>query len=502
MKNLTALSAAAVARPAPAYSTNTYEGPFRYTIGIVGNPTIPDVQWSDEQLSLIKAAGFNTLQLSIAWASKPAGEVLNLEDLDNPKNVKEWHRRVDQARKFGFRTLAQFGLPKGPQRDATTCILDPSVRQDCATRLRHFFEDFPEVDDVMIYTYDQLAWLCSQFGDCPRCHGIPLSKRLPGFLELMVDAVQEGNRGVRLWWEPWELSAGQTYAIVETIRPDHFGLIVHNTIAEVYFVNTTDHWVRNLARLARRRGIPMIGEAFLSGSGEDIAPLTHLACPRLVYEEADALRKTEGIVGIKEYYGLLPQRHCPNLELFTAYLTALDTPFQDLIRPVAAFYGPASTEHILEAWELTAQAMELFPWDGSWTLRGIFGRSEGQKWRAVPLASWITPSWQANRRAFFMVTDERQPYPHVPEDYGMTPPWRNECEERLFEHPWLLEDAGLRALAAGQRFDQAASLLNSAIHEASTGKQNLYAQKKDVIQAATASKYFGQQLLDSIHWSQ
>mgnify|MGYP000627613890 CR=1 FL=1 len=27
-------------------------------------------------------------------------------------------------------------------------------------------KDFPEVDDVMVYTYDQLAWLCSEFGDC------------------------------------------------------------------------------------------------------------------------------------------------------------------------------------------------------------------------------------------------------------------------------------------------------------------------------------------------
>ena len=103
--------------------------PFTYAIGIVGHPTTPDVAWSDDQLGLLKDIGLNTLQLSIAWAWRPAGEVLNLENLVDPALAAEWHRRIAQAQRFGFRTLAHFGLPMGPQTDATTCIRDPQVRE-------------------------------------------------------------------------------------------------------------------------------------------------------------------------------------------------------------------------------------------------------------------------------------------------------------------------------------------------------------------------------------
>jgi len=76
---------------------------FQYSVAIVGSPTTPDVLWSDEQLRAIKQVGFNTLQLSIAWASKPAAEVLNLEDLEKPENAREWHRRIAKAKEVGFR---------------------------------------------------------------------------------------------------------------------------------------------------------------------------------------------------------------------------------------------------------------------------------------------------------------------------------------------------------------------------------------------------------------
>ena len=133
--------------------------PFEYVIGIVGHPTTPDIGWTNEQLSQLKDIGITTLQLSIAWASRPAEEVLNLEHLDDPVNAKEWRRRIAQAQKFGFRTLAHFGIPVGPQEDRTNCILDPKVLNNYAVRLRSFFKTFPEVDDVLVYTYDQHAWL-------------------------------------------------------------------------------------------------------------------------------------------------------------------------------------------------------------------------------------------------------------------------------------------------------------------------------------------------------
>jgi len=472
---------------------------FAYIVGIIGSPSNPDVAWSDDELKQIKDIGFNTLQMSIAWAWKPANEVLNLENLDDPKNVAEWHRRVSQAKKFGFNTLAHFGVPMGPQEDVATCILDPKVRENYAGRLQRFFRDFHDVDDVMIYTYDQLAWLCSEFGNCPRCHGIPLSKRLPGFLEEMADAVQASKPGARLWWEPWELSAGQTYAIVETIRPDHFGLIVHNSIAEVQFVNTTDHWVQNLARIAHRRGIPVIGEAFLSDSGEDIAPLTHLACPRLVYQEARALQNTQGIVGIKEYFGLAPEDFSTNIALLKAYLAEPESSFENLIVPIAADYGSSSRNALLEGWEATAEAMELFPWDASWHMRGVFGTPLSQSWKSVPQASWISPSWQSNRRAFYMVSDERRPTSSRWEDTGMDSPWRDREQEYSYQHPWLLEDVALRALTSANAFDRAALSLNKALADSSAGRNDLQKQVQNVSQAALASRHVGEELLKALH---
>ena len=86
-------------------------GGFRYFVGIVGNPSVPDIRWSDEQLEQIKALGVNTIQLSIAWGHKPAGEVLNLEDLDAGQRQK-FAFRIGQAKKHGLRTMAHFGIPK------------------------------------------------------------------------------------------------------------------------------------------------------------------------------------------------------------------------------------------------------------------------------------------------------------------------------------------------------------------------------------------------------
>jgi hypothetical protein len=441
----------------------TQDKPFDYVVGIVGHPTTPDVAWSDEQLATLKDVGVNTLQMSIAWAWKPAGEVLNLEDFADPKNTAEWQRRLQQAHKFGFRTLAHFGLPMGPQSDATTCILDPAVRQNYASRLQGFFHDFAGVDDVMIYTYDQLAWLCSEFGDCPRCHGIPLHERLTPFLEAMADAVQSAKPGARLWWEPWELSAGQTYAIANAIRPDHFGLILHHTIAEVQFVNQTDLWFRNLARLAGARGIPVIGEGFFGGSGEDVSPLTHLACPRLVYQELNALRTASGVAGIKEYYGLAPAHFSVNVAMLAAFLKNPDTPLSALLPSLADIYGAAVRGVLLEAWELLAQAMEFFPWDASWALRRIFETKGPVTLQAVPNASWLTPSWQANRRGFYMVTDDKQ------------------------QHPWLREDVALRAQFAAQRFEQSAALLAQAAEMATERQVDLRRQRDDADLAARTS---------------
>jgi hypothetical protein len=443
---------------------------FEYVIGIIGHPTTPDVSWSDPQLMAMQHAGFNTLQLSIAWSWRPAGEVLNLENLDDPSHMTEWRRRVAQAEKFGFRTLAHFGLPVGPQLDATTCILDPEVREGYARRLRDFFREFPSVTDIMVYTYDQLAWLCSEFGDCPRCKGIPLHDRLPGFLAELNSAAQVARPGVRFWWEPWELSEGQILAILDRLDTPHFGLILHNTIAEVQFVNQTDLSFRNIARAAKRRGIPVVGEGFFGGSGEDIAPLTHLACPRLVHQQLHALRQAEGVVGIKEYYGMVPAHFSVNVAMLKQYLRNPDWPVEELLSEIAADYGDQASAPLLQAWEWIATAMETFPWNASWALRRIFEKPLSEEWQEVPGASWMTPAWQANRRGFYMVTDLAD------------------------QHPWLKEDVGLRAVKAAELFEEAAKHLAEA-EKVTTRPEDVRQQRLDVALAAQSARHFGEQLL-------
>ena len=114
-------------------------------------------------------------------------------------------------------------------------------------------------------------------------------------------------------------------------------------------------------------------------------------------------------------------------------------------------------------------AMEAFPWNASWLLRRIFEHPDGE-WQDVPRASWFTPSWQANRRGFYMVTD------------------------RTDQHPWLKEDVGLRAVRAGKLFDQAAALLEKAAgFELNGADVNL--QLREVSRAAQVAKRFGAQLL-------
>ena len=116
----------------------------------------------------------NMVQLNIAWGGRPAREVLNLEDLDGEQR-KKFSFRIKQARKHGLKVIAQFGIPR-MINDRPACILDPDVRKKYQDLLTNFMTSFPEVNDVLVYTFDQNAWLCSEFGPCPRCSGVPLGR--------------------------------------------------------------------------------------------------------------------------------------------------------------------------------------------------------------------------------------------------------------------------------------------------------------------------------------
>ncbi len=450
-----AAGSALVMAAKPASVPRENPGGFKYFIGIVGNPSSPDISWSDDELTKIKALGVNMVQLSIAWGGKPANEVLNLEDLDAEQRGK-FAFRIKQAKKHGLRTIAQFGVPRmlndSPVRPA--CIMDPAVREKYANLLSDFMTTFPEVNDVLIYTYDQQAWICSEFGPCPRCSGLPLHERLPGFINLLNETMQKQRPGTTLWWKPWELSKGQTVAILDKVNPAHFGLVLNPSSSnEVYPFNDrsfkSDLGVKRLVRMALERNIPVIGEF----DHTLYKPLYQMAdfFPRLVYEQMRGWQEMEGVIGVKEYYGFSPTTFSVNAAMLQAWMKSPHAPLEQLLEEVAAPYGEKAAPSMIQAWEYVAQSVEAFPWDTTYLIgpmgldRGRDG-SHGWEPASIPNATWETPIWKANRRANFMLTQEHK------------------------AHPWLFEDAGLRledsaalAYKAVALFDQAAALGGSRV---------------------------------------
>jgi hypothetical protein len=404
-------------------------GGFKYFVGIVGNPSVPDISWSDEQLARIKALGVNMVQLSIAWGGRPANEVINLEDLDAEQRAK-FAFRIQQARKHGLRTIAQFGIPKilspGPLQPA--CIMDPAVQKKYEQLLGDFMTGFPEVDDVLVYTFDQQAWLCSEFGPCPRCSGVPLDERLPQFLNLLNETMQKCGRNTMLWWKPWELSKGQVVTILDKVKPAHFGLVLNpSTSNEVYPFNDrsfkSDLGVKRLVRMAFERHIPVLGEF----DHTFYKPLYQMEdfFPRLIYEEMQGWREMEGVVGVKEYYGFSPTTFSVNAAMLQAWMKSPGAPLEKLLRKVAAPYGSKAAPLMIQAWEYVAQSVEAFPWDTTYMIgrMGLDRNQDGSHdWEPASIinATWDTPIWKANRRGNFMLTQDTK------------------------AHPWLFEDAALR----------------------------------------------------------
>ncbi len=420
-----------VALPPPAAMADglpSGQGGFKYFVGIVGNPSVCDISWSDDELDQIKSPGVNVVQLSIAWGNRPADEVLNLEDLDAGQREK-FAFRIAQAKKHGLRTIAQFGIPRfisdNPLQPA--CIMDPAVRTKCEALLTDFIKSFPEVDDVLVYTFDQHAWLCSEFGPCPRCSGVPLDERLPDFLNLLNDTMRQCRPNTTLWWKPWELSKGQIVAILAKVKPENFGLVLNpSTSNEVYPFNDrsfrSDLGVRRFVQLAKERGIPVLGEF----DHTLYKPLYQMEdfFPRLIYEQMMGWREL-GVLGVKEYYGFAPATFSVNTAMLRAWMQSPDAPLEALLQQVAAPYGEKAAPLMLQAWEWVAQSVESFPWDVTYMIGQMGldrGRDGSHGWEPASIinATWDTPIWKANRRANFMLTQDDK------------------------AHPWLFEDAALR----------------------------------------------------------
>ena len=398
-------------------------------------------------------------------------EVLNLEDLDVEQRAK-FAFRIKQAEKHGLRTIAHFGVPRmlnySPVRPA--CIMDPAVRQEYVRLLSDFMATFPEVDDVMIYTYDQQAWICSEFGPCPRCSGLPLHERLPGFINLLNDTMQKHGRDTRLWWKPWELSKGQTVAILDRVNPEHFGLMLNPSSSnEVYPFNDrsfkSDLGVKRLVRMARERDIPVVGE--FDHTLYKPLYLIEDYFPRLVYEQMRGWKEMEGVVGIKEYYGFSPVTFSVNAAMLKAWIKSPDASLEQLLDEVAAPYGERAAPIMIEAWEYVAQSVEAFPWDTTYLI-GPMGLDRWQDgshgWEPISIigTSWQTPIWQANRRGNFMLTQEHK------------------------AHPWLFEDAGLRLDDSAALAYKAVVLFDKAIAVGGPQVDDVKMQRDAILKVARA----------------
>jgi hypothetical protein len=453
-------------------AANTNISPFQVRVGFLGNPNSAEpfkfwrvVLWSDANLLRLKQLGFNTIQVNVAWGPRPDDEPLNLEDVVelppdlaaeypqvvplncDPSPQRRHERRDDVSQRsaachrLGLRTIFHFGAPynnhmhygDGPPN----CISDEMVLRRYVLLLEIFARDFPEVDDILVYTYDQDAWLCSEFGPCPRCLGIPLHERLPRFLEGLAAAWQRSRPGGRLWWEPWELSAGQVYACIPRLRPELFGLALHANVAEVMATQPADRWLKNTAALAGERGLPVIIEYWLGGPCEEQEPLLHLSHPLVTLRGLKAIAAAPGVSGLKEYYGLDPDREDPNLRMTALFLANPGMSEELALEEIARPYQAAAAS-MARFWRLTSRGMELFPWDVSWYVRQI-GRSRvdhalsAARIRGMPCR---TPSWCSTRHTIFL-----RAYEYNTED-----------------DPWLREDIELRCRMAAEAWEQALAL--------------------------------------------
>lgn len=420
--------------------------PHFLTVGILGSPSNPHVEWSAQNVQAMQKLGYNALQLNIAWGARPADEALNLEDVvaipagreaefAQPvplrgaageeafqKRRAAIRERIRLCRAAGVRSVFHFGAPYNAHQrygDAPpNCLLDGKTTERYAELVRLFDEQFPGVDDLLLYTYDQDAWLCDEFGPCPRCGGIPLHERLVPFVNRLA-AVWAGRAGCgarRLWWEPWELSAGQTLRCIEGLDAANVGLALHSNIAEVMATNPVDRWLRLAVALAKEKGVSVIIEHFLSGATEEIQPLQHLCYPQTLLRSLRTISELSAD-GIKEYFGANPTIEDVNLRLSALVLEHPQWSDEQILATLAAPYGQRAAA-VLEFWQCASSAMELFPWTTSWYIRkiGLCNPDHNMHAAFIRGQQAHTPSWESSRRGVFMKTDDLQPDPWMLED--------------------------------------------------------------------------------------
>ena len=461
-----------------------------YKVGFLGAPSFPEAEnpalklkWDDKNMQRMKDLGFNTMQLNIAWAYRPYDEALNLEDVVAlPKRFKltpiDLEHVTDQLRtpekiaarsvilkerlaickKYGMRTIFHFGAPNTNQREMEPleqCVMDPATVDRYTTLVKEFGEKFPGVDDLLLYTYDQHAWLCSEDGPCPRCHGVPVAERVSRFVNALAQTWKGINPNGTLWWEPWEISAGESFRTMDLLETTAVGLSIHSSIAEVMIANPADRWFRNVLYLAEEKHIPVMGEVFMGGPTEEMEPYTHIQCPLSTLRQLRAVNSAGKLKGIKEYYGNVPNKEDPNLRMTGIFFHNPDVRDEEALAELAKPYGPGAA-NVVTYWKLVTAAIELTPWDITWRLRRIGYSFPSHLMTAAVLkgASWKTPAWKSTRKATFIVTDDNS--------------------QPSF---WLREDIQLR-------FEQAALKMKEAIEVGNGVRDNIPAQFRDVFDAS------------------
>lgn len=418
---------------------------FANICGMLGNPNFygdPYQRHTGEQLAKLREMNVDTVFINIAW-SRPWIDAVNLEHvavserfplLSDPQEVEKHRRsfaaRAQAVKKAGMRAFALFGIPRyfdfsrypeeylvlrgstvstiASPSEAVACIQSPDVSALYRELLSDLLAHVPELDGIEVYTYDELAEVCDEDSDCPRCRRVPVENRIPPFLNGLKEHLQLLKPGFELWWEPWELSAAQTYKIVERLDPA-IGLALHSSLHEVYFANETDQWFRNLTAIARDQGRKVIGEIFAGGSGEDLGNVVGYPCPRLVAQQIQALARLPGVTGFKEYYGFPTEYASVNEEAMRLIGGDPSLTWEEVAVGLSEAYSPEDAGEVRKFWENAARAIEFIPWEFSWVMRFSNLPPYGEYWgsRFVDLfkTPWSTPSWLSNRRSFYLVVD-------------------------------------------------------------------------------------------------
>jgi len=447
-----------------------------YRVALLGTP-VEKVEWNADNLREIKSLGFNAVQLNIAWGSRPWDEPLNLEDVVDPANIpggrwqrlpllssgkpadvlrrrSDLHNRIALARQAGLRSIFHFGAPYNMHLkfgdQPPNCIADPETLQFHVELLTAFHHQYPGVDDLLLYTYDQDAWLCSEFGECPRCTGIPLHERVAQFVNRLSATWGQFNPEGRVWWEPWELSAGQVFKSIPLLDAERVGLALHSNVAEVMATMPVDRWLEVAVNTAREHRIPVMIEHFLTSQTEEVEPFCHISWPLTMLRGLKKIHAL-GSNGIKEYYGVVPRASDANLGMVSLFFQNPQIEEDEALRTLAQSYGEVSGE-MIRLWTLASEAMDLFPWNASWWIREVGKAKPAHSMKAAFIRGQQahTPSWESTRRAIFMKTDDLQP------------------------DPWMLEDVQLQCDLCAQRTGKCLELAESIRDRVPPGLRNCF----------------------------